>query len=393
MKRFALVTAVVSQLLGAQAFADQSFDIHDVAEGRNPAIAVDNSGQLHLVLETQKDSNSVDVVYTKSVDGARSWSSAADISGAGQSSIADIVVDTSGIIDAAWGYTSSSKKTAGIFLARSLDEGKTWTEPINISNTPGASSEPDVAVGPDNAIHVTWTDTSTGENHPQIYYCFSNNSGGTWSKAENISNSLGSAHEPAIAVGKEGVVYLAWSETAAGADHSDIYFARKTSSGWSKPINVSNSSYAVSHPDVACGVRDNVHLCWAENSGENNAQDICYRAGNSRGQFRRALNLSDIEGVSRDPALVADDLGRVAVVWSHNVSGGSKSEILGRASLDDGKQFSPVVSFSNKEAISIHPDVDIAGSQVFVVWEDFSPIKSAVKSTFVEIEAAPTVAP
>ena len=99
------------------------------------------------------------------------------------------------------------------------------------------------------------------------------------------------------------------------------------------------------------------------------------------------LDLSDVAGVSKDPALISD-LGRVAVVWSHSANGSTKSEILGRASIDNGKHFSPAVTFSTNEDNSVHPDVAITGSKVFVVWQASSPTKSIVKSTSVEIEVA-----
>jgi hypothetical protein len=393
MKRFAVAIAVVSLLLGLRAFADESFQIHGVGVGSNPAIAVDRKGQLHLALEERKDVNLTDIFYAKSTDRGQSWTSATDISNPGRSSIADIVVDTKDVIDVAWGYTTSTGEHAGIYLSRSLDGGNSWTKPVNISKTSGICYEPDVAVGPDNSIHVAYTDISEGEKHGQIYYCFSTDSGATWSKAINLSNSSGAAGEAAITVGADGTVYVAWSETPAGGDHPDIYLSRNTSGLWTKPIDMSNSSYATSHPDIACGVKGKVHLCWAERSGEGNNQDICYRTGNSRGEFRRVLNLSDTAGVSSHPALVADDLGRVVVVWSNTIDGGAKSKIFGRASLDGGKQFSAPVSFSNPEATSIHPDVEIASNKVFVVWEDVSPTQSVVKSTSMEIELVPSKAP
>jgi BNR repeat-like domain len=386
MKQLAVLIATFSLVLGLRAFAGQSFEIHDVGEGGNPAIAFDKKGQLHLALGTHhNNSNLSDIRYAKSIDGARTWTSPFTVSNPGKSSLADIVVDTKGIVDVVWGYTSSVDNIVGLFLARSLDEGKTWDRAINISNTPDESGEPDVAVGPDDAIHVVWTDKSAGGKHPQICYSFSKDSGATWSKAENASRTSGTAGEPAIAVGEDGTVYVAWSETSLGGDHPDIYFASNTSGVWNRSVNISNSSYATSHPDISCGDKGKIHLCWAESAGGDNGQDICYVLGDSHGHFGRVLDLSDTAGISRSPALVTD-LGRVAVVWSHCAKGSTKSEILGRASIDNGKHFSPAVSFSNKEDNSIHPDVAISGPKVFVVWEDSSPAKSIVKSTSVEIE-------
>jgi hypothetical protein len=393
LKRFAATICLISLLLGLKAFADGLFQIHDVGDGSEPCVAVDKKGHLHLAFQTHIPLNLLDIFYAKSTDGAQTWTTPVDISVPGRSEIADIVVDPKGIIDVAFGYTEFDRNSAEIYLARSTDGGKTWAQPFNISKTLGVSSEPDVAVGPDGSIHVAWTDTSAGGQHPQIYYCASKDGGVTWSTAENISNTSGAAGEPAIAVGDDGCVFIAWAETASGANHPDIFFARKTSGVWVSSINVSSSLYATSHPDIACGPKGTIYLCWAERSGVGDAQHISYRAANRHADFRTALNLSDTGGVSSHPALVADDRGRVAVVWANTQGGGAKSKIFGRASLDGGKEFSMPISFSSDEANSINPDVDIWGDKLFVVWEDSSAGKSTIKSTSVEIKLASPTGP
>lgn len=385
----ASITAKPAQAIEPSAAAatttDSTFRIRDVADGSCPATAFDKAGQLHLSMQGSGNNVNVPIIYTKSKDGTQAWTPPVEISYAGTSSLADIVVDSAGVVNVAWGYKSDHK--GGLLVARSLDGGQTWAKPIDIAGISDLPSEPDIAVGADNSIHLTWTDKTKGGN-PQILYSVSKDSGATWSKAENISDSIGSAGEPALAVSEDGTVYTAWSEASPDSDHPDIYLALKKSNSWTKPEKLSNGSYAVSHPDLSCGVEGKVHVCWAQGTGSGNAQYICYRVGNNRGHFGKELDLSDTSGVSSDPALVTDQ-GRVAVAWSHIIEGTKYSDILGRASLDDGKNFSPVVSFSGYEGRCVHPDIAIAGSKVFVVWEERLATKSVVKSTSVEIKQVP----
>jgi len=176
-----IAAAMVTYLtFGPVAAADESPTIYPVTDGCRPAIATDEEGRLHMAIQMRdKDLDLVDVYYLKSADAARSWTTPFDISDPGKSSIADIAVEKNGAVDVAWSYTTSMQDSTDIFVIRSPNGGKTWSTSIDISNTPGVSSQPDVAVGPDSAIHVVWKDTNAGEKHPEIYYSVSKDNGTT----------------------------------------------------------------------------------------------------------------------------------------------------------------------------------------------------------------------
>lgn len=63
-----------------------------------------------------------------------------------------------------------------------------WAEPVNISNTPGGSSFPDMAIGANSYIHVVWKDCSRlgGVYYGDILYTVYN--GYNWSTALQISS-------------------------------------------------------------------------------------------------------------------------------------------------------------------------------------------------------------
>jgi len=388
VKGLVTTLAVVSLFFWTDALADESSQIYTVADGMSPAIATDAKGNFHMALGARdKDLDLVDIFYVQSKDGAKTFTTPVDISDPGKSSLADIAIEKNGAIDVAWSYTTSVQNSPDIFLVRSTNGGSTWATQVDISNSPGVSSQPDVAVGPDNKIHVVWKDTTSGANHPDIFYAVSDDSGTTWTNPESVSTATGSCSEPAIAVSDDGVVHVAW-ESSTSAGHTSISYSHKTGRVWSKPLDVGKCTGQCSHPDIACGPKGAIYLCWADAESNGQAADVFCSLGNKLGQFAKPFNVSNDPGISSSPALVADTTGRVAMVWSDTTPGGTTADILGKYSLDGGASFCNIINFSNKEGLSIRPDVALSGSKLYVVWEDSQPPKNVIKGTTMEIKAA-----
>ena len=99
-----------------------------------------------------------------------------------------------------------------IFIAVSTNGGKSFTDPKNISNNPGSSENPVIAVS-GNAVYVVWSDNTSGNN--EILFIKSTNSGDDFTVPENISKNPGSSENPVIAV-SGNAVYIAWSDNTSG---------------------------------------------------------------------------------------------------------------------------------------------------------------------------------
>ncbi len=117
--------------------------VQDVCQGETPRIAADGNGNLYVVFAGCKQGSKVqDIFCSSSADGGLTWTSPIDVSNTpGTSSHPDIAVEKNGAIDLVWGDTTDIT-SPDIFFVRSQDKGKTWTDPFNISNTPGVSAEP-----------------------------------------------------------------------------------------------------------------------------------------------------------------------------------------------------------------------------------------------------------
>jgi hypothetical protein len=367
--RLAFVTAL--SLIYFLNIAVQAGEIHNIGAGSAPDIASDADGNLSIVFESYENGSKIpDIYYKRSADNGLTWSDAKNISHApGISSHPSVATEKDGTIDVVWSDTTSSAAHPDIYFARSKDSGKTWTLPKDISNTAGESTEPALATGPDNSVHVVWCDTRKGEENKEIYYCSSSDGGENWSAPSDISNTVGVSSIPTVTVNEEGQVHCAWVDNTSGEKRPDIYYARKMHGAWSKPIDVCSTARNSAHPAIACG-KSTVYICWSDNSEQQKAADIWLACSDPELQFKKPVNISSTIGVSSEPDMAVDSSGRVAVVWQDSSPGVEKPDIYARFSLDQAKTFSNVFDIANTTGISLHPDVTIAGNSLFVVWEE-----------------------
>jgi len=138
-------------------------------------------------------------------------------------------------IDVVWLDTTSGELRPDIYFSHSTDGGNSWSKALDISNTPGVCSDPAITFGADDSIHVVWVDTSK-ENRPDIFYSCSTDGGTTFSKYEDISPTPGISRQPTIAAAPDGTIHCAWADTSSGEEHPDIYYVRKSNGAWTTQL-------------------------------------------------------------------------------------------------------------------------------------------------------------
>jgi BNR repeat-like domain len=395
MRKRLSAAVAISLFLSVSGSQCQSIYVHRVAKGSSPAIAADGKHRLHATFEAyENDSKVSDIFYTMSTDDGATWSSPKDISNTpGISTHSTIATEKTGAVDVIWSDNSEDVDNPDIFFARSIDQGSTWSKPMDISHTPGISTEPALAVGPDNSIHVVWSDTSKGEKNKDIFYVSSKDGGRKWAKddllpAIDISNTPGSSYEPVIAVGQEGAVHVAWVDTTPGETHPDIYYVRSENDCWTKPIDISNSPRISSHPTLACD-KGKIFLAWSDNSRKETAPDIWLSIVSKNNKFTKPINVSNTPGVSSEPTAAAAD-GQLAVAWSDTTTGTESPSIYARVSFDNADDFSLVMNFSGVHRMAKHPRVTVIGNKMFVTWEDVAGSSSTIKVGCLELKGLAT---
>ncbi len=164
-----------------------------------------------------------------------------------------------------------------ILFARSTDRGRSFSEPVNLSNTPAGAGKGrltflrwdngslDLAVGPDGKIYAAWT-----EYEGALRISLSTDDGLSFSNPMTVAgDDEAPARGPSLAVDSEGFIHLAWTvgEDKAG----DIYYTRSTDDGQSasslrfeEPQVVVETDGHSDAPKIAVDSNCTLHMVHAE---------------------------------------------------------------------------------------------------------------------------------
>lgn len=252
----------------------------------------------------------------------------------------------------------------------SQDYGETF-EFTNLSNTPNKLSwnarikvsEPDV--------FVTWNDLVT--NQSDVFFSKSSDYGKSFSKPINLSNSSLNTVDSAIGV-FENNFYVVWNDMTKRS--TNIFFAKSEDSGqtFGKPINLSNTSGTpIINRDGSLAVSDGIiFLVWYDESEKENY--IHFTKSTDGGlTFSTPINLSQSNATSKY-AQVAANGKNVYVMWQDYSQG--NSEVFLRESTDYGVTFGGIKNLSHDELESnlfiLGPQIDLSEERVYSVWQSKS---------------------
>jgi hypothetical protein len=248
-----------------------------------------------------------------------------------------------------------------IMLAASHDGGETWEEIVNVSNTPGASTDPRVATSANGQyVHVTWQDTP---GNGDIFYARGINFGRTFETSINLSNTSGRSDDHQL-LAEGSNVYVVWVDytTRSGGD---IYFRKISDNGGntsSNTINLSAESgqsfQAARDPDMAAQ-GSKVSVTWAAYPDRNavRAGEILFRESlNSGSTFGSSVNVSQTPRTdSKEPQVdYTPETGERYLAF-HDTGGPRRVytaaetyNVLATES-DNGRTFSALVNLSDAE--------------------------------------------
>jgi hypothetical protein len=350
----------------------QSVSKHFISNGFKPVIASDGSGLLHVAFEAYGlGKNITDIYYTTSTDLGAHWSKPYNLSETpGVSKHAAIAVEKSGAIDVIWADSNEEGKMPDIFFSRFSSGAHTWSAPIDISNTPGVSSDPALAIGPDNSINVVWSEREVLKTGKEILYVGSIDGGKTWSPPLSIGNTVGSSSAPTISAPPDGLLYTAWSDTTSEETHSDIFYCQCQHGIWTKAVNISKSAGPSAQPSITSS-KGKVFLTWSDSSKRKTPAEIRLAVGGASGKFDTVVDASGTTGSAIQPCLAArgDDL---TLVWTETKSEGYQRGIRGIVSSDNGSTFSKSFDISAFQSDCKNPDSTIQASNLYIVWEELS---------------------
>ncbi len=248
-----------------------------------------------------------------------------------------------------------------IFYKRSTDDGTTWTADTRITNTPGNSDYPSVAVQ-DLFIHVVWMENDAGEW--EVYYVRSTDGGATWGEETALTNAPEYQWFPCVAVNGDNV-YVVWYDTRDGGN-GEVYFRRSPDRGatWNAEARLTNESNASCYPSVTAA-DSLVHVIWEDTR---TYFDIWYKHSTDRGAtWSQDIQLTSDPGASSFPASWTEG-SDIYVVFEDNRAG--NGEIFFKHSSDNGQSWSDDTRLTDAAGLSSYAEVVSSGEHLHVVWQD-----------------------
>jgi hypothetical protein len=163
-----------------------------------------------------------EVYYSSSPDGGATWGPAVQVSESLYGEATNeprIFYDQNGILHVVWNSIPlpDGYPPAGVFYAQSVDDGATWSPPVQLGGLD--MGQPNVAVAGDGTVHVVWNGrVGVGGR----YHTWSADGGEAWSDVERITMppaelAGGLTHPPSLTVDGEGVLHFLFTTNTPGA--------------------------------------------------------------------------------------------------------------------------------------------------------------------------------
>jgi hypothetical protein len=351
---------------------------------RNPAVAVDGSGNAVIVWRDEHNGN--DDICAQKLDGGGNNLWAADLRVNSDSGTADqwspaVAVDGSGNAIVVWTDERNGDYDRDIYTQK-LDESgnRLWAADVCVNSDSGTTDQtsPIVATGGGGNAVVVWEDQRN--DNGDIYAQELDGSGSKlWAVDVRVNSDSGMAQQysPAMAVDDDGSAVVMWQDHRSG--EYDIYAQRLDASGnwlWTVDVRVNSDSGATSQCSsaVAVGGSGNSVIVWEDRRSGNEDIYIQRLDGSGNKLWAADVRVNPISGTMYrgNPTVAVDGSGNAIVVWSdrRNDSG----DIYAQRFDGNGNRLCTAevrVNSDRRIASQWSPAVAVDGSgSAVVVWHD-----------------------
>lgn len=258
----------------------------------------------------------------------------------------------------------------------SRDGGKTWTQPMRVTD--------DMDFGSHNfhALHITqsgrvyaaWLDGRLGKSG--AYITWSDDNGATWN--QNIRASVDEACpccRTAIASDTGGVVYLAWRTVLPG-NIRDIVVARSTNGGatWDKPERVHADGWVFdgcphAGPSLAVDAKHRLHAVWW--TGKQRNAGVFYARADDGVHFGEPVPIAVKPQSAPSHVQLAVEGDRVAITWDDGFVRVPTVNV--RVSNDGGGTFGEPIIASDKARVASFPVLALTAKEMTLAWTEEDP--------------------
>jgi hypothetical protein len=295
-----------------------------------------------------------------------------------------------------------------ILLARSIDNGTTFSEAINLSNTTNTNSRNLELSAFENNVYAVWLDEDE-QGNGIILFKASNDGGETFGNTITIARNVTTNNDftfPKVAADGDNV-YIAWNvaeswstQEAEGEIITDLLYVKSSDQGntFSPPVKLNNNGEKVGEAQLAA-YNNAVYVIWGSSPYDHVTSNLFFTKSMDNGNtFSNAtevkndnfVNPSNVEIVvlgnnnsegNREQSLSSSPSSQqVQQEQPHLYIAGQvplsdeNEDIFLASSSDNGDTFSQTTTnLSNNSEFSECPSIAASANNIYVIWQDRTP--------------------
>ncbi|HEY6333903.1 MAG TPA: sialidase family protein [Blastocatellia bacterium] len=344
----------------------------DGEQSENGILTLDSAGNIFVAYQHEayeaiygNPGNSLgNIALTVSTDGGATFSTPVDISkGIASPALVGLDIDTAGEISFTFMSTASSGLTT-VESVFSQDGGKTFATPRTISRgISNVTSVSEASDGTGNELLGFLGSPAGDPNKGRIYVCASYNGGRNFSPPSSISPVEDLISGPSVALGHDGMAYVAYSQLSGKPGVQLAIAAHGTSFGPSALVTPPDTSLlSLSPPALALDSNDNIFIAF-NTAGIATFQSTTASPVGLIRSFDQGKSFSIpvlcTNAFSSSLSSIALEIaagGTVALAWPDYLTGYSANMLLA-FSTDGGVTFAPSINVSNGPGVCGYPSV------------------------------------
>ena len=282
-----------------------------------------------------------------------------------------------------WTDTIDTNKKKIIFT-KSIDKGKTFINPVTLSNNSKNSSNVEISAFNEN-VYVVWQEqgyNNTGEGNDSIIFKSSIDNGNNFNDPIELTANTSDAFPKINSYGNN--VYIVWNNE--NKKNNGLFFVKSSDKGnnFSKIIELSDDD---NPGESQITVNENEILVVWGGFLEKNIDNIYYVKSNDNGNTFTYSNTFSEKTITPNNTNESNKLTEIInnplnvevtnndnlsyVVWQNTFSKQNQDILLTVLNNQTGNNFIKLLNLSNNTSISECPSIAISNNNVYVIWEDF----------------------